>query len=144
MTKKPSRSPESIEQRREYARQRSRRRYRDEKAKVLEEITKYKQGDTFANGADRRKEYHRKYIQDLRETRRKWFREYKSKLCCEICGFSHPAALDFHHKKPSDKEDNVSHMLHKLVNIDTILSEIEKCAVLCANCHRILHDEESE
>ena len=66
-----------------------------------------------------------------------WFNDIKKNLSCEICGFSHPAALDFHHIN-DDKDLTVSKLI-TYGNKDRILKEIEKCKVLCSNCHRILH-----
>jgi hypothetical protein len=136
---KPNRSPESIEQRRQYARERSRRRYAQEKDKVLEEIAKYKQGETWKAGAERRKKYTREYQKKLRRARAKWLHDYKRDVGCESCGFSHPAALDFHHLDPNEKIAEVSKMAHSLVPIEQLIDEISKCTILCANCHRILH-----
>lgn len=62
-------------------------------------------------------------------------------MCCK-CGFNHPAALDFHHRDPKDKLYEVCNMPRKSIGKERILCEIEKCDVLCANCHRILHDEQ--
>lgn len=73
--------------------------------------------------------------------RQKW-REYKSTLSCVQCGETHPATFDFHHvvRLPDNKKVN------KLLtngNYKAALKEIEeRCIVLCANCHRILHDME--
>ena len=73
--------------------------------------------------------------------RQQW-REYKSTLSCVHCGESHPATFDFHHviRAPDNKKVN------KLLtngNYKAALKEIEeRCIVLCANCHRILHDME--
>jgi hypothetical protein len=69
-----------------------------------------------------------------------WFFNIKSNLKCELCGFSHVACLDFHHTN-NDKEMEVS----KLVSNGSkkkILDEINKCIVLCSNCHRIHHFNE--
>lgn len=73
---------------------------------------------------------------------REWFTAYKKQLVCVTCGESHPAALDFHHINPckSDKK------IHKLVGDGhtkiRIQKEIDKCVVLCSNCHRIHHHDE--
>lgn len=57
------------------------------------------------------------------------------RIGCICCGEKDPACLDFHHLK--DKEEQLSHMLtHSKTAIDL---EINKCVVLCANCHRKLH-----
>ena len=69
--------------------------------------------------------------------KKKWD-EFKSTLSCTKCGFSHMAALDFHHEDPTLKEYNI----HKLVGngrFTKAYEEIKKCIVLCANCHRIHH-----
>lgn len=84
---------------------------------------------------------------DEKKKRRKsikiWFYNYKKKCCsCERCGEEHPAALDFHHME--DKEWNISAMVHRGYSIENIKEEIEKCEVLCANCHRKEHFEPVE
>lgn len=56
-------------------------------------------------------------------------------LTCVICGEKDVACLDFHHIK--DKYDQVSHM--QTHSLNKINQEINKCIVLCANCHRKLH-----
>lgn len=62
----------------------------------------------------------------------------KSKLGCKECGETHPACLDFHHRDPSSKVSDVSNLVG-CASWKTVLREIEKCFVLCANCHRKLH-----
>lgn len=61
---------------------------------------------------------------------------------CRRCGFSDPRALDFHHREPDQKVKSVSRMITDRTDIGIIFEEIEKCDVLCSNCHRILHAEE--
>jgi hypothetical protein len=70
---------------------------------------------------------------------RKWFDEYKSQLKCERCSEAHPACLEFHHREPDVKEIVISKALDWGWSIERILSEIAKCDVLCANCHRKQH-----
>ena len=71
-----------------------------------------------------------------------WYYDYKSKLSCVKCGFSHPAALDFHHRDRSEKEFDPSRMRDN-TSKKRFLEEISKCDVLCANCHRIYHYNEN-
>ena len=66
-----------------------------------------------------------------------WFAELKNDFKCETCGENHPATLDFHHK--FEKKYNVSEMANSGCSKKSILKEIEKCTVLCSNCHRKLH-----
>lgn len=61
---------------------------------------------------------------------------YKKERGCFCCGYNiHPSALDFDHINPEEKTMNVSQML--ALNKDRLMVEIQKCQVLCANCHRI-------
>ena len=78
-----------------------------------------------------------------REEFKQWYKEYKSNLKCSVCEFSHPAALDFHHIDPSEKEFTLG-SIRESISKEKFLKEIEKCVVLCANCHRIHHYEENE
>ena len=59
---------------------------------------------------------------------------------CVICGEGDPVVLDMHHRDPSDKEIPFNKMLQNS-SIKRIFSELEKCDVLCANCHRRVHYE---
>lgn len=59
---------------------------------------------------------------------------------CQDCKRVHPLAVyDFHHLDPSQKEASISRLLYKKVNWDTKKTELDKCVLLCANCHRIRH-----
>ena len=64
--------------------------------------------------------------------------KYKATLSCTKCGFNHPAALDFHHEDPSEKEYAISKLISNK-RFKTAVEEVKKCIVLCANCHRIHH-----
>jgi hypothetical protein len=55
---------------------------------------------------------------------------------CTDCGFNaHPAALDFDHRPGESKLFNVASNMN--YSMERLLSEIAKCDVRCANCHRI-------
>ena len=77
--------------------------------------------------------------------RRREFRERLHKIKvergCIRCGFKeHYAALEFHHRNPAEKKFLVS----KGENYSWAMceAEIEKCDVLCSNCHHILESEQ--
>ncbi len=70
---------------------------------------------------------------------KKWFREYKSTLSCEKCPENFALCLDFHHKDPTDKVLGISEMVVNGFGKENILAEIEKCIVLCKNCHAKHH-----
>jgi len=54
---------------------------------------------------------------------------------CVDCGERDPLVLDFDHRVPSAKADEVSRLVHRRP-WRSVLEEIEKCDVRCANCHR--------
>jgi len=76
----------------------------------------------------------------IRKNKEDWD-AFKRTLKCTKCGFSHVAALDFHHVNPKEKEHAVSKLISNK-RFTTAIEEIKKCIVLCANCHRIHHYEE--
>ena len=58
---------------------------------------------------------------------------------CSDCGYDvDPVALDFDHL--GDKKHAVAHMVTNRRSMEAILAEIDKCEVVCANCHRIRTD----
>ena len=73
--------------------------------------------------------------QSYREKMVHLIREIKMKSGCVICGYKeHWAALDFHHRNPETKLFNISKKI--TIKKTTLLKEIQKCDVVCANCHR--------
>lgn len=55
---------------------------------------------------------------------------------CVDCGYNgHPAALDFDHLPEFKKHRNIAQLAN--CQWPTILEEITKCELVCANCHRI-------
>jgi hypothetical protein len=61
---------------------------------------------------------------------------------CKVCGEKDPRCLDFHHRIPVTKTFQIATDTHKTWGI--VLSEVEKCDVLCSNCHRKTHMAEYE
>lgn len=58
---------------------------------------------------------------------------------CQKCGYnSCIRALEFHHKDPTQKDFGISKTITK--NIDVLLSEVDKCILLCSNCHAEEHE----
>ena len=58
---------------------------------------------------------------------------------CAICGYDEcDASLDFHHVNPEDKSNNIQKIISSCDN-KKIANELNKCILLCANCHRKIH-----
>lgn len=68
-----------------------------------------------------------------------YFSDIFKHLCCADCGERHPAVLQFHHLNSKDKTFNIADAAHNGISLERIKKEIEKCVVLCANCHIIRH-----
>lgn len=69
--------------------------------------------------------------------------EYKGGKC-EKCGYDRcPGALTFHHVNPNDKLFTIGDVAHRK-NWEIIKKELDKCILLCANCHFELHYEEGK
>lgn len=101
---------------------------------------------------DKRKKYNREYnkewyiknrksrmkkIKERKKEIREKLKKYKHEKKCEVCREDHPSALDFHHV--GDKIYLVSVMTSHGYSIKSIMKEISKCKLLCANCHRLEH-----
>jgi hypothetical protein len=71
------------------------------------------------------------------------WRTFKASLKCTKCEENHPAALDFHHEDPAQKDREVSWYI-KNSQFAKAKEEVKKCVVLCANCHRKHHWEEKK
>lgn len=56
---------------------------------------------------------------------------------CMDCGYNNWIALEFDHRDPELKYDAVTRMVNDGTTLDRIKQEIEKCDVVCANCHAI-------
>lgn len=68
--------------------------------------------------------------------------EYKGGQC-EICGYNKCIdALDFHHKDPEQKDFGLSSR-GITRSIKKLYEEVDKCMLVCANCHREIHSKES-
>lgn len=94
----------------------------------------------YKNGKERMyccKDCHKKNIKATYDDKVAKVNEYKSSHGCKRCGDTRFYILDFHHPDPNQKDFNISDKMR--AKFETILEEIEKCDVLCANCHREWH-----
>ena len=83
---------------------------------------------------------HQQVLNRQREFKRKCL-EYKGS-CCSKCGYSKCiGALEFHHLDPNKKAFAPSKFRHtSFIKNDTVIKkELDKCIVLCSNCHRENH-----
>jgi hypothetical protein len=107
--------------------------------KVLSYKNKEDQAKAQARHYEKNKQYYIDKASEQKKKSKKWMHEYRSQLKCEYCDENHPACLDFHHVNPKEKSFSVGEGLARGRSINSLLKEIQKCIVLCANCHRKLH-----
>jgi predicted HNH restriction endonuclease len=73
-----------------------------------------------------------------RQQKRAWAIASKGSKC-QQCGFDNPDALEFHHATDT-KEFTIANMVR--YNQIRLKQELDKCVLLCANCHSIEHARE--
>ena len=90
------------------------------------------------------KERHLEQVRERKEFARQTAREYVYNYLlshsCEHCGESDVRVLEFHHT--GDKDMAVAYMVSAGYSVERIQAEINKCTILCANCHRKITVEE--
>lgn len=65
--------------------------------------------------------------------------EYKGGICFR-CGFTgHYSSFDFHHRDPYKKEFNWGKA--RKTTFSKIKVELDKCDLLCSNCHSVVHSK---
>lgn len=81
------------------------------------------------------------YIQENKRLKRRrkrklvqFLRNYFLSHPCTDCGLTDPLVLQFDHVN-GEKKMSIAAMMTSALNLQTILDEIEKCEVRCANCH---------
>jgi len=103
------------------------------------------------------KDQRRQRLKDLEKENRKYWTAYKlryrrtikAKLVemfgdrCHDCGGTFPhVCYDFHHTDPAKKTKIIAVMYqHKW---STVLQEVQDCVMICANCHRIRHEQRAD
>lgn len=68
----------------------------------------------------------------------RWFK-HQPFVMCQKCGEMHYSCLDFHHREPETKTDNIGTLTQGTHKRSELFTELLKCDILCANCHRKLH-----
>jgi hypothetical protein len=74
-----------------------------------------------------------------RERLRAWAPEYQREQGCRRCDEADPSCLEFHHAGSGEKTKGVGAIISDSVPERAVHAEVEKCDVLCANCHRKEH-----
>lgn len=101
-------------------------------------------GDFYLNSTGRLHTYCKVCITKKTVCRQRVFKtkcvEYKGGKC-EKCGYcKNNSALEFHHTDPTSKDFNIANARHTTFG-EKVKAELDKCLLVCSNCHREIHDE---
>ena len=96
----------------------------------------------YLKNKQKKKEQAKKHRKRAIRRNRKFVENYKLAHPCD-CGEKQPCCLSFHHRN-GDKEGNISDMVNRGYSIKRITEEINKCDLLCLNCHARLHYEQKK
>lgn len=91
---------------------------------------------------DRQLENVRRNNQAYRVNAREYVLAYLLSHPCSECGETDPRVLEFHHE--GEKSSEVIRLIGRGASLQALIAEIEKCTVLCANCHRKLTSDERD
>ena len=86
------------------------------------------------------KEYNRTKQREDKRKRKEQAIKYLGGHCNRCKQTFHPAVYEFHHLDPATKDRDPSKMLQ--LSWTRLQAELDKCVLLCANCHRLTHYEE--
>lgn len=122
--------------------------------KSQKELTEFSNNKTKPDGKNNmckgcKKEYNRGYYSltkdihnpkrysrrdKVREGLKDFIKEYKESRPCSDCGNFYPSfVMDFDHQR--DKSFNIGGVVAS--SLQVLIAEIEKCELVCSNCHRI-------
>ena len=118
--------------------QRKWRKNNPEKLKEINERWKINNPEYKKIYRQKNKEKIKKVEKQRRVSKKEYVEDYKLSKGCSICGYNRCAgALEFHHKE--NKDYTIGH--NYSLSLERIKKEINKCIILCSNCHRELHEK---
>lgn len=86
-----------------------------------------------------RKRRHAEQARNRNRLRKQMAIEYKGGKCSSCNKIYPDAVFEFHHLDPREKDLNPCHAMQR--SWKNLKKELDKCIMLCANCHRILHHD---
>jgi len=79
-----------------------------------------------------------------KKEKREWVNNLKKEKKCNKCGESRWFCLEYHHINPENKKFTIANSISGGYGKESILKEIDKCILMCGNCHEHLHHLERE
>lgn len=81
------------------------------------------------------KKANRRHNDTARSNRQQLVEEVLAKTPCVDCGLHDPVVMEFDHRDPADKIVGISKLIQSGTKLG-LMTELAKCDVVCANCHR--------
>ena len=104
--------------------------------------TAYKKGKQSRISDEERKRRNVIYVSNKRRRLKLQAIEYLGSKC-SVCGYDKcVGALEFHHTDPTQKEFAISRKGYTRA-WSKVKEELDKCVLVCANCHREIHENDS-
>ena len=96
---------------------------------------------TWTDLSEKSRKYRQEAVERFRKNRKLKLLEAKGGMKCSRCSYNKqiPDVYEFHHRDPLEKDPQWGKMITNNHRLDVLLIEIEKCDLLCANCHREIH-----
>ena len=73
---------------------------------------------------------------ESRDKAHEYVYQHIKKHPCLVCGETDPIVLEFDHRNPDEKSFDICSGIQRRMSVRRLQSEIDKCDVLCSNCHR--------
>lgn len=95
------------------------------------------QKDWYKNNADRERK--KRYLEKRKRNEEiKGFLDNEKSKPCSDCKISyHPFVMDYDHVDPKKKKMMISQAVRRGATLESVKRELEKCELVCANCHRM-------
>lgn len=87
--------------------------------------------------AERDKDKFKRVRAERKDRKKNWIKRIKAELGCRLCEEDNPVCLVYHHV--DEKKHNMADVPRLDLSKEKIKKELNKCVVLCANCHRKVH-----
>lgn len=94
--------------------------------------------ESYKRSRDAKIDHYRKVQADRGDRYHERYKEWKETLSCSLCPESEPCCLDLHHLDPNEKDANIADVT-RYWSWERLMEEVEKCIVVCSNCHRKIH-----
>ena len=76
-------------------------------------------------------------VRQRQDARLAYLRGLRRRPCADCGGTFEPHQMDFDHRDPANKSFRLTSSRAMLASEATLRQELEKCDVVCANCHRV-------